>query len=618
MYSEAFRPGVNIIHGDNGSGKSTIADFIFFAMGGDLREWKPDAAKAEYTLAELTAGETTVTVRRDVSPHTARPMQIHFGNYASALKAGPTEWRQFPYKRQDDQYSFSQVLFKAIGIPEAISDGSSNITMHQLLRILYGDQMTPIQRIFRTEAFDTWQIRQAVGELMCGIGGYDLYERQIQLRLIEDEFDGLNTQLKNLFKVASSYDDKILAEHIQPLMVKMTTDRKALFNQLDAMMSPNQQVSETDNEAERLRKELTRDLGKARRAVAELEDRVAVLEYEIEDSNNFISHLEATLSEFNDATTTFFALGQIRFEFCPACFTPTKVSQKQHECHLCGSEVTEREPESAAIAVRLDIEMQLKESNSLQAERAANLTRLKSRLRGAKLTLSRLSDASEIARRGYGSERENMAAELGRKIGYLDSEIQVLQKRLDLAAEIGRLSKEKEELSGRITKLKNDIAAIIAGQEKRKTFAYTAVSEKVKSVLTQDLTEHNDFGIVDHISFSFAEDWMAINDDKNKSRSASGMVILKNGFLFGMYLASLADPQFALPRFLLLDNIEDKGMVPQRSWNFQKIIVNECSKKEQPQQIIFTTSILAPELAGSEYIVGRKYTRERKSLDLSI
>lgn len=262
--------------------------------------------------------------------------------------------------------------------------------------------------------------------------------------------------------------------------------------------------------------------------------------------------------------------------------------------------------------------MQLKESNSLQAERAANLTRLKSRLRGAKLTLSRLSDASEIARRGYGSERENMAAELGRKIGYLDSEIQVLQKRLDLAAEIGRLSKEKEELSGRITKLKNDIAAIIAGQEKRKTFAYTAVSEKVKSVLTQDLTEHNDFGIVDHISFSFAEDWMAINDDKNKSRSASGMVILKNGFLFGMYLASLADPQFALPRFLLLDNIEDKGMVPQRSWNFQKIIVNECSKKEQPQQIIFTTSILAPELAGSEYIVGRKYTRERKSLDLSI
>jgi hypothetical protein len=66
-----------------------------------------------------------------------------------------------------------------IGIPEAISDGSSNITMHQVLRLLYEDQLTPVQRIFRAENFDTWQARQAVGDrnlgLMCGIGGYDLF-----------------------------------------------------------------------------------------------------------------------------------------------------------------------------------------------------------------------------------------------------------------------------------------------------------------------------------------------------------------------------------------------------------------------------------------------------------
>jgi AAA domain len=614
MYSESFHDGVNIIHGANGSGKSTIADFIFFSLGGELKEWKPQAELAEYTLAEVTAGTTILTLRRDVSSQSARPMQIFFGPFENALEAGPTEWRQFPYKRQDDNYSFSQVLFKAVGIPESISDGSSNITMHQILRLIYGDQLTPIQRIFRTEIFDTWQTRQAVGELMCGIGGYELYDRQIELRTVQSQFDEISVQLRNLFKVASSYGDQILPEYIEVTIANMQGDRSKLVGQLSSVMTADQPADLADDEAERTRKALARDLGRARRSVAELEDRITTLEYEIEDSGHFIKHLEATLAEFDDATTTFFALGQVQFEYCPACFAPAGEAVDTSHCHLCGSEVAARTPESAAIAVRLDIDMQLRESRTLQDERHATLAGLKVRLRAANTTLRRALDSSEIARRGFGSERENVVAELGRKIGFLDSELQVLQRRLELAAEVTRLSEQKEKLSQRITNLKSMIEAIISAQQWRKQAAYTAVSENVKLILKQDLEDHSDFGEIDHISFSFAEDWMAINDDKNRSRSASGMVVLKNSFLFGLYLSALADPKFSLPRFLLLDNIEDKGMVEERSWNFQRIIVAECAKRRVPQQVIFTTSKIAPELNKSEYVVGRKYTKESRSL----
>jgi DNA repair exonuclease SbcCD ATPase subunit len=67
LYDQKFHNGVNIIHGSNGSGKSTIADFIFYALGGDLREWREYAGLTEFVIAELTVSEGILTVRRDVS-----------------------------------------------------------------------------------------------------------------------------------------------------------------------------------------------------------------------------------------------------------------------------------------------------------------------------------------------------------------------------------------------------------------------------------------------------------------------------------------------------------------------------------------------------------------------
>ena len=60
--------------------------------------------------------------------------------------------------------------------------GQATSRCTNLLRLLYVDQMTPVQRLFRVENFDTWQTRQAVGDLLAGVGGYDLFDRQIELR----------------------------------------------------------------------------------------------------------------------------------------------------------------------------------------------------------------------------------------------------------------------------------------------------------------------------------------------------------------------------------------------------------------------------------------------------
>jgi len=617
LYSERYHGGVNIIHGDNGSGKSTVMDFIFFALGGDLREWKHHAQMADYVLVEVLAGTATLTLRRDVSEKQSRPMQIYFGPISEAVNAGPASWRTCPYQRQQDSYSFSQILFKAIGLPEAISDGSSNITMHQVLRLIYGDQLTPIQRLFRVEHFDTWQTRQAVGDLMCGIGGYELYERQIALRATSQKHDEVSRVLRNLIQVAAGYGDNVLAEHIAVAMQKAVRERDGLQGRLSEVLVSEQVEEADDNDAKKLEKSQARAVARARRTVAELEDRIATLEYEIEDASLFVSHLQRTLADFDDASMTFMSLGQVRFEFCPSCFKPIAENTDQSHCHLCGNPNIAASSDPKNLAVRLDIEMQLRESHSLQEEREEALVKLKSKMRAALFALKSSSEAFELSRRGLATDREKLVADLGRKIGFLESEIKVLQSRQALAAEIEQLSSEKDKLNSQITRLKNEIDAIVSSQDKRKRIAYTLVSDTAKQILDQDLKEHSDFGEVDFVSFSFADDWVAINDEKNRSRSASGMVVLKNSFLLALFISSLRDKLFGLPRFMLLDNIEDKGMVEERSWNFQEVLVRECESYQDPHQIIFSTSKISPKLNNPNYVVGRKYTQEHPSLDFT-
>ena len=613
LYDELFHVGVNIIHGSNGSGKSTIADFIFFGLGGDLRDWKESAARAESVFLQISTPSGILTLKREISTNPARPMSIFFGLMADGLIATAGNWQHLAYRRPDHGYSFSQVLFRAIGLPEAISDGSSNITMHQILRLLYVDQLTPVQRMFRLENFDTWQTRQAVGDVLLGIGGYDLFDKQIDLRDAESDYKDAVANYKSLVAVASGYGENILMEHITASMVKMNEERTALLKTIESLTSANDDPGDKAR-IEAVRSQNAKAYNDARRSVSRFGSEIETLEYEIADAEDFIKHLKQSISDFDDAALTFAALGHLAFEFCPSCFVPIEPKEADR-CPLCNAKRSDGEEDSRTLAVRLDLQMQLKESEALQGDREADLSMKRASLRMAKQSLRRASSVVDLDHTGAVTGRESAIAELSRKVGFIDSQLEGLQKRLELSRRIVAASAAKEDLNNRITKLKNEIETIHRAQNRRKLSAYTLVSTQTKKLLDEDLQEHSDFGNIAHISFSFAEDWIAINGEKNRAGSASGMVILKNSLLLGMLTSSLVDQQFALPRWMLVDNIEDKGMVEERSWNFQRLIVQRSTLAKMPHQIIFTTSKIAPELDLPDLVVGKRYTRAARSLN---
>lgn len=100
------------------------------------------------------------------------PAAVFVGTFEEASAQGLDGWQSYPIRRSaGGDESFSQIMFRASGIPEAQSQGAANITMNQLLRLVYADQRTPASFLFRYESFDTGEIREAVGDLVRGIIG---------------------------------------------------------------------------------------------------------------------------------------------------------------------------------------------------------------------------------------------------------------------------------------------------------------------------------------------------------------------------------------------------------------------------------------------------------------
>jgi len=68
------------------------------------------------------------------------------------------------------------------------------------------------------------------------------------------------------------------------------------------------------------------------------------------------------------------------------------------------------------------------------------------------------------------------------------------------------------------------------------------------------------------------------------------------------------------PKFILCDNMEDKGMEKERTQNFQNVIAEISSKFTVAHQIIFTTSMISDQLNNSPLCVGIAYDPSNKTL----
>ena len=214
-YDELFHEGVNIIRGENSSGKSTIANLLFYGLGGDFNNWTDAALRCKLVFIELNINENILTTRRELSEYSGQGMGIFFGTYETASSSAAEGWKNFPYKMSKNKQSFSNLIFDLLEFPELKGDHDSNITMHQVLRLLKKKKKSSTDSFFRTEQFDSPLTRRTIFELLVGAYDDSLYSDRLLLRDYEKELDFRKRELEGLKRLFEASDSELDKEKLQ-------------------------------------------------------------------------------------------------------------------------------------------------------------------------------------------------------------------------------------------------------------------------------------------------------------------------------------------------------------------------------------------------------------------
>jgi len=617
-YDEVFHKGVNIIRGENSSGKSTISHFIFYVLGGAFNDWVKEAKQCAYVMAEVEMNGATLVLKREINvnedtkkAYDKEAMYIFWGSLEELNENGKEhEWHKYGYSTSLDKKSYSNVLFDNLNIP--IVKGENNITFHQLLRLIYVDQESPTNSLFLYEQFDSNLTRETISDLLLGVYNQSLYDNKQRKIDIDKECDDVKRELKVIRKfVHSPYD--LIPSHIKTKIDNNEKERRKIEETLFDLKEKNKIVRYTVKTKLEF-EELSKQTIDQRNIFTNLDSSIRLSQYEIDDSKLFINSLGTKLKAVKNSILTRDFLGEFPLEYCPECLSDIKQSQSISVCKLCKQNIDESHGVTQARKIEQELSFQIKESNSILAKEERKLLELRTTFESAKIRLFQLQTKVNQALNDVKSVRDEKIDKLYSETGFLEGEVLQYRNMLENAELYQSLVKKESDFEIELKELKYSIDFLISEQEKLKRETNKAIEKKGLFLLNNDLRRQRDFVEAKEFNIDYRNN-IAFISDKDAKYSASSNFYLKTSARFSIFLASLEIDQMRYPRFIFCDNMEDKGIEKGRAQNFQKIIIKQAEMKDvNSYQLIYTTSFIPDELNNTPYCVGEFYTEESPSL----
>ncbi len=499
-------------------------------------------------------------------------------------------------------------------IPEAKADiNNNNITIHQLLRIVYNDQSNPASFLFNIEPpFDSAFKRETVGNYLLGLHDDDLYSAKIQLAAEEKKLEKAITKLQAIYSILGKTDYTSDLDNIDKA-------RETYLQAIDKLNGEIQEArlsTETSSKAEKsITEKQAGELINAKAKLLECESQIRFMKYEIDDSDDFLRELKNKSSALSDSIKVGTIYPKIVFDICPSCYK--KIEPKSDNCcHLCGADQEDNGHSRSTNLLRMknEVDIQIRESTKLLAKKIDKLSLLNKEktLYSAELRKSISKVSATIT--AENTVFETKVYELYQKIGETEQKLEQLSRSEELSKTVRSLIEDKQNSQAEVNRLKN-VIDLKQGQFLRRTpEIHQAISEHLISILKQDNGAEKEFKNAMTIEFDFASNMVAVNT--KTAFSESGNVLLNNAFHVALLITSLEKGYVRVPRLMILDGIENGGMEDSRSKNFQRVVKEYLESYKHPYQLIFATKSIYEGLDSEQYIVGQKYSEDNKSLKM--
>jgi len=487
--------------------------------------------------------------------------------------------------------------------------------MHQLLRLLYIDQLSPVNVLMRPEPFDPVNMKEAVSRTLMGAYDIHILAEESELTKKKNEITRYESEINNIRYIIKENDFNLSIDDV----------RKKINENIEQLekinISLNKQNKEIINRNSKKKNDKTDDLFKKMQEAKEkyvyLIENSNTLNYDIIDSENFIIELKQRIIDLDNSISIRKHLPTLNISFCPICLNPVNSETEENICPLCKQYNSENDLTLNALRLKNELAFQLKESGIILEKKKQILNdqkfEISTIMKQISLLQTEIDSYSIKIETTEQQERDKLLfikGKLSKEIEYLNKEL-IFQERLK--EDIRILERLKFEVSEFEMNLKLRKDRLIKNYTNAMNLIKETTLEFIKSDLPRDLPK-DDFSL-SKIEIDFNNNNFSINGRYNYA--ASSMAYLKNCILFSFFFASLNLSSMNYPRFIICDNIEDKGMEETRSHNFQLQLYKKSKQFDLvDHQIIITTSMIEPSLNRTEICIGEHYSNESKSLKI--